>query len=121
MRPSSLLRIERLDALIAELSLRGLGSFGVAALLDCSASSARNYLLELRDAGVVVADANSEPGCADKTVYRLSGDHFLVNGFKSSLSRSRGGADTVAARDPLVAALFGAPRQASPATLGSQR
>lgn len=110
MRPSSMLRIERLDALIAELSLRGLGSFGVAALLDCSASSARNYLLELRDAGVVVPGPNSALACADKIVYRLSSDQLLVDGFKVALARSRGEADGGAARDPLVAALFGAPR-----------
>ncbi|MET0856993.1 MAG: hypothetical protein ABWY27_09620 [Telluria sp.] len=110
MRPSSLQRIARIDALIAELSLRQLGNLGAAALLDCSASSARNYLRELLDAGVIVTGFKPMPACADKTVYRLSGDHLRVTAFQAALAAERCGARAGAGRDPLVAALFGAPR-----------
>lgn len=110
MRPSSLLRIARLDALIAELSLREKGNLGAAAFLNCSVSTARNYLLELLDAGVIVTGLNTVPACADKTVYRLSADHVLVAAFKATLGPDCCGAGGVTGRDPLVAALFGAPR-----------
>jgi hypothetical protein len=107
MRPSSLLRNTRLNALLAALAVRDLGSIGTAALLDCSASSARNYLLELLDAGVVSAILNPAVG-NERTVYRLNTDRLLVDDFQSTLAPDCGA--TAAARDPLVAALFGAPR-----------
>jgi hypothetical protein len=113
MRPSSLLRNTRLNALIEALSFRELGSKGAAALLQCSASSARNYLQELIDARVIAV--SSKPwtgGDLDKTVYCLNPDPLIVNSFQTALGESAscdGTARTVMVRDPLVLALFGAP------------
>lgn len=107
MRPSSLLRNARLGTLLAELSQRDLGSLGVAALLDCSPSSARNYLFELLDAGLLRALPNPAEG-SDTTVYRLTPDQGLVDAFKTSLTVAGNAVAAAAERDPLVAALFGA-------------
>lgn len=111
MRPSSLLRNTRLNALLAELSLRDMGSLGAATLLDCSASSARNYLLELLDAGVVRALPNPADG-NDRTVYRINPDKCLVGDFQAALTVAGDAVAAAPARDALVAALFGAPRPA---------
>ena len=89
-----MLRTEKLGQLAVAFEERDMGQLEVAALLECSASSARNYLFELLDAGVIRRLPEVERG---KPVYRSSGD---------------GGAAAylvVARRDPLVAALFGAP------------
>lgn len=136
MRPSTLLRIERLNTLVAALSVRDLGHAGVATLLRCSASSARNYVFELMDAGVIGLLRNGPvaDGCSDKSVYRLNPNKRLVVAFQATLvapeqrastranlvRRDHDGdfgcseaavsvANMVARRDPLVTALFGAP------------
>jgi hypothetical protein len=114
MRPSSLLRNTRLNALIEALSFRELGSKGAAALLQCSVSSARNYLEELMDARVIAI--SSKPwtgGGLDRTVYCLNPDPLIVGAFQTALGEFASGADkaaNAAVRDPLVLALFGAPQ-----------
>jgi hypothetical protein len=113
MRPSSLLRNTRLNALIEALSLRELGSKGAATLLQCSASSARNYLQELIDARVITVSSTPRTGGGiDRTVYCLNPDTMIVADFQTALGESASGADmatNAAVRDPLVLALFGAP------------
>jgi hypothetical protein len=89
-----------------------LGSIGAAALLDCSASSARNYLLELMDAGVVSAMLNRSGG-NERTVYRLNTNRLLLDDFRAALAPAPDCVAIAAARDPLVAALFGAARPAA--------
>jgi hypothetical protein len=145
MRPSTLLRIERLNALLAAFAVRDLGHADVAALLECSGSSARNYVFELIDSGVIRSSHESD-GRYDKAVYRLSPNRLLVDAFRASLADAqknhqkcdaplarsvqdtgrdlreyRAGSDPAcepgifsARRDPLVAALFGAPRPRNP-------
>jgi hypothetical protein len=114
MRPSSLLRVTRLNALIEALSARELGSMAAARLLNCSASCARNYLMELMDAGIIAISSNLRAdGSLDKTVYCLIADRAIVDMFQDSLedlSACEHTGPTVAMRDPLVVALFGAPQ-----------
>lgn len=81
-----MLRIERLGALVAAYSVRDLGPAGVATLLRCSGSSARNYVAELLDAGVITPMPGGwADGCADKNVYRLTPNRRLVEAFLVSL------------------------------------
>ena len=54
-RPSTILRIERLRALIAELSTREMDLTEIAGFLRCSPSGTRNYVSELVDATVLIA------------------------------------------------------------------
>jgi DNA-binding MarR family transcriptional regulator len=143
MRPSTLLRIERLNALLAAFSVGDLNHADVAALLQCSGSSARNYVFELIDAGVIRSSHGQSDGRYDRAVYRLSPNRLLVDAFRASLANTRKCHDSrdalarsdgqdiacdlrqcpvfdagsaseagslAARRDPLVAALFGAPR-----------
>jgi hypothetical protein len=87
MRPSTLLRIERLGALVAAFSARDLGPAGIATLLRCSGSSARNYVAELLDAGVVKPmPGDRAEGSVDKNVYRLNPNRRLVDAFLASLA-----------------------------------
>lgn len=112
LRPSTARRLEKLSELVAELSVRDMGLAAIAAFLGCSPSSARNYVFELQDAGVVESPASrAPPGCVERTVYRLHAD---TPGVRRDAGRLR--ADPLAGlceraprRDPLVAALFGAP------------
>lgn len=113
-RPSSLRRVHNLRILVAAFAERDLGGGGVVGLLDCSASTARNYLLELMDARVIVPHPRRQPaGSADRLLYRLSDERHVVNAFLAELNRWDGGAGALSApdecdrRDPLVAALFG--------------
>jgi hypothetical protein len=86
MRPSTLLRIERLAALVAAFCVRDLGPAGTATLLRCSGSSARNYVAELLDADVIKPiPAGRGEGCVDKNVYRLNPNRRLVDAFLASL------------------------------------
>lgn len=121
MRPSTLLRIERLTALVAAFSARDLSLDDVAALLRCSASSARNYAFELADAGIILC-APPQPAdrCADRHLFAITRQTALVDAFMAGLAnpggfavaRASGGNPfpVVVQRDPLVAALFGAAR-----------
>jgi hypothetical protein len=121
VRPSTARRHENLRSLVAELSSREMGYVGVATHLNCSASSARNYISHLLDLGVIVSSPNKAPaGAADRTVFRAgrrslelsqgtlnrNGDSHLWLETAVSLVRPAGLAPV---RDPLVAALFGSP------------
>lgn len=116
MRPSTQLRAVRLHQLIHALSARDLGNLDAATLLNCSASGARNYLLELLDAGVVTATSYSGAGPgAEKIVYCLNADQAIVHRFLDLLCKRSAcstGAGPTTARDPLVMALFGAANDA---------
>ena len=92
MRPSTAARLARLTRLRAVLAARALPQAGIADVLDCSASAARNYVGALLAAGVV----ESVP-------------HGRVNGrtYKSLYRLRRDAQAPVAPRDPLVSALFG--------------
>ncbi|MEO7494999.1 MAG: hypothetical protein ABIT83_15415 [Massilia sp.] len=113
-RPSSLRRVHNLRILVAAFSERDLGGGGVVGVLDCSPSTARNYLLELMDARVIVPYPRRQPaGSADRLLYRLSDERHVVSAFLAELNRWDGGTETLCApgdgerRDPLMAALFG--------------
>lgn len=68
MRRSSYRRQANLRTLVAEFALRDIGSAGVALLLDCSISAARNYIIELVDAGVLVSHpVRQRAGGVDRT------------------------------------------------------
>lgn len=92
-----MLRTEKLGELAVAFAQRDMGQLEAAALLECSASAARSYLFELLDAGVIRQKPQAERG---KPVYRLSYD---------GASPAAAVDNVEARRDPLVAALFGAP------------
>jgi hypothetical protein len=132
-----LLRIERLTVLIAAFSANDLRQIDVAALLKCSTASARNYITDLMDAGVIAPSSHDQVNRGTFQLrYSLSADTFIVEEFREALANPRQGNITraasvkkdvylacsapagiegadqpqvVARRDPLVAALFGAP------------
>jgi hypothetical protein len=111
-RPSSARRLGNLRALVDEFDGRDIGCAGVAVFLGCSLSAARNYISELLDAGILnVHPAKQGPGCADRIVYRLAADPAAVQRFRATLGDPDGAAVQCQrpCRDPLVAALFGAP------------
>jgi len=131
MRSSTLLRVSRLDRLLAVLSVRALPQVEIACLLRCSTSAARNYVLELLDAGVVETVPHGEVnGRRYKSLYRLHPDQGRLAAFLAALrqaaawpGRPRGmdagparmefghcpltQDDAAIRRDPLVSALFG--------------
>lgn len=130
LRRQSKQRLTNMRTLVAEFSVRDLGYGGVALLLDCSSSAARNYICELLDAGLITShQIRLAAGCVDRTRFRLTDDPGLVRHFLAGLGKSQGGDgnsrrvhraldysnsssdvdDTQARRDPLVTALFGAP------------
>lgn len=132
LRRQSAQRLTNMRTLVAEFSVRDLGYGGVALLLDCSSSAARNYICELLDAGLIASHPiRLAAGCADRTRFCLTDDPGLVRHFLAGLGKSQGGdgnsqrvhralehsnssADmdhTQARRDPLVTALFGSPGQ----------
>ncbi|WP_119810054.1 hypothetical protein [Massilia cavernae] len=115
-RPSSVRRISNLRALVEEFGKRDLGCAAAALFLSCSFSSARNYIVELLDAGVLAAHpVRQGAGCLDRTLYQLTADRLARQRFLATLAESDdagfsfGPGDRPARRDPLVAALFGAP------------
>ncbi|RJG21487.1 hypothetical protein D3872_06720 [Massilia cavernae] len=109
-------RISNLRALVEEFGKRDLGCAAAALFLSCSFSSARNYIVELLDAGVLAAHpVRQGAGCLDRTLYQLTADRLARQRFLATLAESDdagfsfGPGDRPARRDPLVAALFGAP------------
>lgn len=87
MRPSTLLRIERLTALIAGFTPGVLQVADIAALLRCSLSSARNYIFELRDAGLIGLAAGSPTNCGiDRMVFCLTADRARIDAFMTVLA-----------------------------------
>ncbi|MDL2356562.1 MAG: hypothetical protein QFF03_15025 [Pseudomonadota bacterium] len=116
--------------LVAEFAGREIGCAGVALLLGCSLSAARNYVAELLDAGVIALRPNRQAaGGVDRTLYRLAAEPLKVHQFLAALTdreridRLWRDADfccetdgSFVRRDPLVAALFGAAVQPGPLT-----
>jgi predicted ArsR family transcriptional regulator len=107
MRPSTQLRGARLDTLVAELSARPLDIRGVAELLKCSESAARNYLRELVDGGLVGTSSGRADGIG-RALYRLNSDEWARSALKAASAMAAAPVAVTAVRDPLVAALFGA-------------
>jgi hypothetical protein len=137
LRPSTLQRLGNMRTLVTELAARDIGYADVACLLGCSLTTARNYVAELLDAGLVSALllGQGESG-SERTRYRRTADPLAVHRFLAALSRPLKGAEDAAPqtrpdgarvhrtwlpadfsagahhaparRDPLVAALFGA-------------
>jgi hypothetical protein len=138
LRPSTARRILNLYLLVGEFEGRNLGCCGASLFLGCSVSAARNYIYELLDAGVIVSHPLRAPaGDIDRTQYHLAADRRVVREFLAALTQwhkdgagkhrvlplgecDHGGLHDVAdslnpvtaqtTRDPLVSALFGAPR-----------
>jgi len=79
-----------LHALIAELKVRNMGA--VALFLACSSSAARNYLHELRDAGVIASALIRQSAvCIDKMVFYLNPDPALAQNYLATLDACRSG------------------------------
>ncbi|RJG14453.1 hypothetical protein D3872_17715 [Massilia cavernae] len=102
--------------MVEEFGERDIGCAAAAMLLNCSLTAARNYILELLDAGVVASHpVRQDAGCLDRTLYQLSADRPLVQRFLATLADTDradfpfGAPNPPARRDPLVTALFGAP------------
>lgn len=90
-RPSSARRMSNLRALVEEFGNRDLGCAGAALFLGCSYSSARNYLAQLLDAGVVASHpVRLGAGCIDRTLYRLTADPLVVHRFLAALAGPTG-------------------------------
>lgn len=94
--------------LVLALGDRAMGPEDVVALLGLAERAARNYLSELKEAGV---------GCSDpeqRGFLRLSGNSLLVQDFLDELAEQTMDPDEIQVRkeprlrrDPLVSALFG--------------
>jgi hypothetical protein len=133
LRASSTQRMANLRKLVDELSRQDLSRVGAAALLGCSISASRNYLIELMDAGVVSMHPLRHRECP---LYQLNPDPFAVQDFLAGLAEAQQPAAPhpdadghparqvwrtadfllrpgmpPARRDPLVAALFGTTRR----------
>lgn len=82
--------MEKLHALVAELAVRNMGYGAAALFLACSSSAARNYMHELRDAGVIAAALiRQSAGCIDKMAFHLNPDPSLAQNFLATLDASR--------------------------------
>jgi hypothetical protein len=89
-RPSTLLRARRLCALIEALAISRLDTDAIAALLGCSGSAVRNYLLELIDAQVVLGPGSMPAPSGERDrQYRLNQDAALVERYLADLWRHR--------------------------------
>lgn len=92
VRQSSARRMANLHALIAELKVRNMGYGAVALFLACSSSAARNYMHELRDAGVIAsALIRQSAGCIDKMAFYLNPDPALAQNYLATLDASKRG------------------------------
>jgi hypothetical protein len=110
MRPSTARRIERLSSLVAEFAARDLGPAGVAALLKCSGSAARIYLIELIDSGVIGPSPNRQPnGGIKQMVYRLNADRRLVDEFLAALANPGNTRAAAVRREPGLGCSAGYP------------
>lgn len=121
MRPSTTLRAARLGEVLDLLRERALPQAAIAARLRCSASAARNYVVELLAAGVIEAQPHGEAdGRTYKFLYRLRADAAALAAFQARLAgadpcRTGRARAQAAYADPLVGALFG--RRPAPAAL----
>lgn len=103
MNTSSIRRIENLRRLVAALADRSMGPNDVVGLLGVADRAARNYMNELKLAGIGRADPK-QPGHL-----RLNADPYAVQGFLEELTVCAGATREPPRprRDPLVSALFG--------------
>jgi hypothetical protein len=91
-RPSTVRRLQRLNALIDELSARDMDAAAVALFLDCSATSARNYLNDLLEASVIRSRRTALSGdCYMRNGYHLNGDPRMARHFLAGCRESQCG------------------------------
>lgn len=87
-------------ALVAEFAARDIGYAGAALLLDCSLTTARNYIAELLDAGLVFSlpGRPGRPGGSgvERTLYRRTADPLAVHRFLAALAGSQQAANNAA-------------------------
>lgn len=112
-RPSSVRRIEKMRMLVSALSERDMGYLAAAALLECSPSSARQYLQQLGDAGVLSFRSssgsywlNADPAAARHFFDAQPGEKRAPTPGPRVVHNMNAG-DFPARRDALVMALFG--------------
>jgi hypothetical protein len=101
LRPSSARRLDNMRALVAEFAARDIGYAGVALLLACSLTTARKYIAELLDAGLVfpLSASQRRPGAGiDRTLYRRTADPLAVHRFLATLAGPSAPADIAAPR-----------------------
>lgn len=85
LMPSTARRLENMRLLLAELSRRPMQIDDIAALLGASVSAARNYVLELCDAGVANA-VDGWDGKSGKPHYRLAADPARSRAFLEQMT-----------------------------------
>lgn len=96
-----------MNQLMSAFAVREMGHADAAVLLECSPSSARSYMFELIDAGVILPTQAAFGRRIAKPGYRLNPDKRAVDQYKAVLVDEDKHADVERERDPLVAALFG--------------
>jgi hypothetical protein len=88
-RPSTMVRTERLRALIGELSIRNMDWPEMSCFLACSQSAVRNYIRELEQAKVVFAlRLLDSPDNRGSKKYRVNDDASLVERYMDGLSNA---------------------------------
>ena len=95
LRRSTTRRIARLDQLMAAFASTDMGHAEAAALLRCSLSSARSYMFELIDAGVLVPTEFKLSGRVSRPVYRLNPDARVLAHYQSVLASALHSAHSV--------------------------
>lgn len=86
-RATTLRRRVTIRALIAELALRDMNHWAVADFLNCSCSTARTYMKELLEAGVVkLPQRGAGKFILDRAPYSLSGAAEAIEQFLDSLT-----------------------------------
>lgn len=104
-------RAGKLRMLLDGLARSEMDLEAVALLLDCSASSARNYVLELVDAGLLTSTRGGPVrGRVASAIYRINRPEQRT---QAAVGHDMPAAMMNAPRDPLVMALFGSNRQSA--------
>ncbi|MFS2136240.1 hypothetical protein [Duganella sp. Dugasp56] len=96
-RPSTGRRLDKLQALLAELSRRDLDVAAAASFLRCSPSTARSCLYELRAAEVACQLPSTQVAQHDCLCFRATSDPTQIGYFLELLEAARLG-DTVTVR-----------------------
>ncbi len=103
-RPSTGRRLDKLQSLLDELCRRDLDVTAAASFLLCSPSTARNYLCQLRAAGVACQLPPVQADRHDGLCFRATSDRAQIGYFLEQLETARRG-DTVTIRKPPSGAL----------------